>query len=291
VEKQHVGKPSGGNCGKFLESAASEKLRNATEIIATMVDPSHDVPAPTNSPRLTSHQAAIFRFDQAEVAENYPTQFGEGWRDRREVRSLRRALARVPAGAHVLDLPCGAGRLLDILLNLGYRVTCADSSEHMTRMARRRWDAIRSIALSDMPEPNFAVRDVMQTGYPDGYFDAIVCNRLFHHFRESETRIRALSELRRVSRGPVIVSFFNAFALGAIRFQLTHAMRRTVPVDRVPIPAWNFLNDVRRAGLTPVAMHAATWGISPLWHVVSLPAAGRNANVISRDSGRRSKAG
>jgi hypothetical protein len=131
------------------------------------------------------------------------------------------------------------------------------------------------------------VRDVMQTGYPDGYFDAVVCNRLFHHFRESETRIRALSELRRVSRGPVVVSFFNAFALGAVRFQLRHALRRTVPLDRVPIPAWHFLNDVRRAGLTPVAMHAVMWGISPLWHVVSLPAAGRNANVISRESGRR----
>jgi SAM-dependent methyltransferase len=256
-----------------------------------MVDQSQTVSAPAHPPEQTSHQATIFRFDQAEVAEKYPTQFGNGWRDRREVRSLQRALSRVPAGAHVLDLPCGAGRLLDILVSGGYRVTCADSSEHMTRLARRRWETIRSSGSPNVPEPDFVVRDVMHTGYPDGHFDAVVCNRLFHHFRESETRIRALSELRRVSRGPVVVSFFNAFALGAVRLHLRHALRRTVPLDRVPIPAWNFLNDIRRAGLTPVAMHAVVWGISPLWHVVTLPAAGRNANVISRDSGRRSKAG
>jgi 2-polyprenyl-3-methyl-5-hydroxy-6-metoxy-1,4-benzoquinol methylase len=242
--------------------------------------PTSDVPSGVNS-----HRAAIFRFDQQEVAEKYPTRFGDGWRDRLEVRSIRRALSAVPRGAHVLDLPCGSGRLLDILAGSGFRITCADCSEHMTRMARRRWDAIGAERRLDETQPDFVVRDVMQTGYPDGHFDAVICNRLFHHFRESDVRIRALSELRRVCRGPVIVSFFNAFALGAVQFQLKHALRRTVPIDRVPIPAWRFLNDVRRAGLTPVSLHAVAWGISPLWHVVSVPKAGRNA--MSPDANRR----
>ena len=256
-----------------------------------MVDPRRAVPGSGESSDLNSHEAAICRFDQEVVAEKYPAQFGNGWRDRREVRSIRRALARVPQGSHVLDLPCGAGRLLDILASCGYRLTCADCSEHMTRMARRRWEAIRSKAQLDAPEPDFAVRDVMHTGYPDGHFDAVVCNRLFHHFRESEVRIRALTELRRISRGPVIVSFFNAFALGAVRFHLKHALRRTVPFDRVPIPAWSFLNDVRRAGLTPVSLYAVMWGISPLWHVVSLPTAGRTPRALPRGPARRSETG
>jgi 2-polyprenyl-3-methyl-5-hydroxy-6-metoxy-1,4-benzoquinol methylase len=260
-------------------------------MVASMVDPAHAIPAFGVSSELNSHEAAICRFDQEEVAERYPAEFGDGWRDRREARSIRRALARVPRGSHVLDLPCGAGRLLDILASCGYRVTCADCSEHMTRLALRQWAAIRSKGKHDAPDPDFAVRDVMQTGYPDGHFDAVVCNRLFHHFRESEIRIRALTELRRISRGPVIVSFFNAFALGAVRFHLKHALRRTVPLDRVPIAAWSFLNDVRRAGLRPVSLHAVTWGISPLWHVVSVPMAGRTPGTMSRGPGRRSEAG
>jgi len=258
---------------------------------AFMIDQSHVAGPAADFQSLNSHEAAIYRFDQEEVAEKYPAQFGDGWRDRRESRSIRRALASVPRGSHVLDLPCGAGRLLDILVSSGYRVTCVDCSEHMTRMARRRWEAIRSNFELALQPPEFAVRDVMHTGYPDGHFDAVVCNRLFHHFRESETRIRALTELRRVSRGPVIVSFFNAFALGAIRFQLKHALRRTTPSDRVPVPAWSFLNDVRRAGLKPVSLHAVTWGISLLWHVVSLPAIGRTTGAMSREFGRRSKVG
>jgi 2-polyprenyl-3-methyl-5-hydroxy-6-metoxy-1,4-benzoquinol methylase len=249
-----------------------------------MVDPRH----PDAASVVNSHRAAIFRFDQQEVAEKYPTRFGDGWRDRLEVRSIRRALAAVPRGAHVLDLPCGSGRLLDILADAGYRITCADCSEHMTQMARHRWDAIQAENEFDATQPEFVVRDVMQTGYPDGHFDAVICNRLFHHFRESHIRIRALSELRRVCRGPLIVSFFNAFALGAVQFQLKHAFRRTVPTDRVPIPAWRFLNDMRRAGLSPVSLHAVAWGISPLWHVVSVPKVGRNA-AISLDASRSSK--
>jgi 2-polyprenyl-3-methyl-5-hydroxy-6-metoxy-1,4-benzoquinol methylase len=256
-----------------------------------MVDPRHAAPASGASSGLESHEAAICRFDQEVVAEKYPAPFGDGWRDRREVRSIRRALARVPRGSHVLDLPCGAGRLLDILASCGYRVTCVDSSEHMARMSRNQWQAICSRGQVDAPQPDFAVRDVMQTGYPDGHFDAVVCNRLFHHFRESETRIRALTELRRISRGPVVVSFFNAFALGAVPLYVKHAWRRTMPVDRVPIPAWSFLNDVRRAGLTPVSLHAVTWAISPLWHVVSVPTAGRMPRALPRATIRRSDAG
>lgn len=222
-----------------------------------------------------SYRAALCRFDRAASAGSYPTRYGNGWRDRREVRSIRRALCPVTRGSHVLDLACGTGRLLDVLLASGFRVTCADASAHMVRAARRRWEELRSGEHVAADEPAFSVRDVMQTGFSDREFDAVICNRLFHHLWETEVRIRALRELRRISRGPVIVSFFNAFSLGSVRFRLKHALRRSVPQDRKPIPAWAFLNDLRRAGLTPVTMHGVLWGISPLYHVVSVPMAGR----------------
>src|SRR3954469_24791217 len=113
---------------------------------------------------LNSHEAAIQRFDQEEVARKYPTRYGKSWRDRREVRSIVKALAGIPKGSHVLDLPCGTGRLLDVLLQNGYRVTCADCSQHMARLAERRWEEIRAEGRVSAEKPNFAVRDVMKTG-------------------------------------------------------------------------------------------------------------------------------
>ncbi len=138
----------------------------------------------------------------------------------------------------------------------------------------------------DVPDPEFAVRDVMHTGYPDRQFDAVVCNRLFHHFRESEVRIRALTELRRISRGPVIVSFFNAFAIGAVRFHLKHALRRTVPLRPRSDSRLELSQRHPPCGFDAGLLYAVTWGISPLWHVVSVPTASRIAASGCRRAAR-----
>ena len=100
-------------------------------------------------------------------------------------------------------------------MDQGFRVTAADVSEAMVSIARTNIAASQSPTEGHLPHVDFEVRDVMQTGYADNQFDAVVCNRLFHHFTESSTRLRALKELRRISRGPVIISFFNSFALDA----------------------------------------------------------------------------
>lgn len=214
----------------------------------------------SDCPGLPGDRAAVGGLELELPAERNVVPFEGGWRGRREERSIRRALAGVPPGSQVLDVACGARRLLEILTSCGYRVTCAESS------------------------------DVTATPYPDGHFDAVICNRLFHHFRKSEERIRALAELRRICRGVVIVSFFNAFSLGAIPLGLKHALRPRSTAECVSIPAWSFLNDIRRAGLSPASLHAVAWGISPLWHVVSVPTCGRAAGK-RRAPARQAEAG
>jgi SAM-dependent methyltransferase len=204
-----------------------------------------------------------------------------GWNYRREWRSVCRALARVPGGAAVLDIPCGPGRWLTPLVNRGYRVTCADSSESALALASGRWQHLANSGAARGIDPQFVLCQPLQTPFPDRHFDAVVCTAFFDELATSELRIEALRELRRVSRGAVVVSFCNAFALGALRLGFAsgsgHAEHR-----RIPIPVWAFLNDLRRAGLKPVAQHAVLWGISPLWHVVSVPAAGRATGRLER---------
>jgi SAM-dependent methyltransferase len=58
-------------------------------------------------------------------------------RDRREVARLLELL-ELPAGARVLDVPCGQGRHAHLLAEAGFRVDALDYSEHLLQEARRR---------------------------------------------------------------------------------------------------------------------------------------------------------
>jgi SAM-dependent methyltransferase len=180
------------------------------------------------------------RFDVENVAAKYPSAYGEGHRDRCERRALERALDAIPRGASVLDIPCGTGRLTGILLARGYRVTGADTSPAMVS---------RAAALHAGEPVAFEVRDALKTGYEDGRFDAVVCNRLFHHFLEEATRRAALAELRRISKGALVVSFFNLVSLGAWSRRIRYAVRGRTITDRVAILPSTLARDCDATGL------------------------------------------
>lgn len=220
------------------------------------------------APGLDSYQQTLERFDQPLVAADYPDNYGDSWKDRAERASILSALEGIPAGATVLDLPCGTGRLTSMLIEQGYIVTAADSSPHMVARAQGSVERTAKPKTGKDLHVRFDVRDVMNTKFRDGEFDAIVCNRLFHHFTEPAVRQAALLELRRICQGPIIVSFFNSFALDSLRFRLRWMLRRQKPTDRIPIKLSEFAADGRAAGLTVERTIATRWGISPMWYVV-----------------------
>jgi len=181
-----------------------------------------------------------------------------------------KALRGIAPDSRVLDLPCGTGRLTRLLLDQGFRVTAADVSEPMLDIARKNIAQHGPASETAVPHVDFELRDVMQTGYADGRFDAIVCNRLFHHFTESGTRLQALKELRRISQGPVIISFFNSFALDAAYRKLRDKLRGRTRHDRIPIPYTTFHAELLAAGFRVQEKIAVRWGISPHWYVVAV---------------------
>lgn len=215
-----------------------------------------------------SYSYSLERFSKEQVAHDYPSQYRNTARDRREIRGIQKSLVGVPAGAHVLDLPCGSGRLMELLLAAGYKLTCADSSPSMVELAQQRWNEIKASSSHNLSQPRFFVGNVLNTGFADNEFDAVICNRLFHHFAASETRVQALKEFARISKGPIAVSFFNSFSLDAIRFRFKHWLRGKPPKDRIPIPMNTFINDFHQAGLEVVRTIPLVWGISPMWYVV-----------------------
>jgi hypothetical protein len=112
----------------------------------------------------------------------------------------------------------------------------------------------------------------MKTTYADKYFDATICNRLFHHFTESATRVSALRELRRITRGPIVVSFFNADTIDARFKRLINAIRGKTLKGRIPIPMSTFVADVTAAGLRLDATFPTRGPVSPQTYVRLLPA-------------------
>jgi SAM-dependent methyltransferase len=218
----------------------------------------------TGSP---SHKLARERFSRTSLADRYPTEYSNRWRDRREEACIRQCLRAIPSGGRVLDLPCGAGRMTRILVESGYRVTGADVSEAMLVRARQNYHEFQN-SYRDAPPVQFMIRDVLSTGFGPDEFDGVSCIRLFHHFADSQTRRQALCELRRISRGPIVVTFLNSFALDRLTYRLKDIIRGKKRTSQLPISFKTFESDVLASGLQIDKKLAAHWGISSRWFLV-----------------------
>jgi SAM-dependent methyltransferase len=167
------------------------------------------------------------RWRDPRVAEEYEARRFEGalarWKHRRDVVLVLDLLAGVPAGARVLDLPCGTGRLLPALRAAGLRGVGADLALEMMRAGRAR----RS-------EPGPLVQaDAVRLPFRAGAFDAVVSLRFLFHLAPEERRA-ALVEMARVAR--------NGTVVGEVRYRRTwkHAgryLRSRVGLSRRHRPA------------------------------------------------------
>ncbi len=164
-------------------------------------------------------------------------------RGQRELALLRRVWPG-RRGEAVLDLPCGAGRLLPLLRDeLGHRVQHADGSLAMLREARARHRPAAAAALGDALAMPFA----------DGAVDGVVMFRFLHHLPR-DAALRAFDEACRVARRFVVVSFFHPCSM--------HHLVRCVrgwfgePPTRFALPLAALRRRARAHGLA-LAHHAA----------------------------------
>jgi SAM-dependent methyltransferase len=210
------------------------------------------------------------RFNDEAVARDYVTKKNDISRlkNRKELACIVAALEGLAPGSRVLDLPCGTGRLESMLLDRGYEVVAADYSVPMLEAAREYHAAKGTINRGRAGRLVFEQRDVMNTGYPDKAFDAVVCNRLLHHYPQADTRRAVLTELARVCRERLVVSYYDNFALSALKFHLRNRLTGVKPVDRVPIWSGVFRRDVAAAGLRVARRLPVRFGISPQTYLV-----------------------
>jgi SAM-dependent methyltransferase len=211
-----------------------------------------------------AHETVVNRFTQQDAAAIYAGKHENSATHRRECRCIVTGLEGVEAGSHILDLPCGAGRFLPLLLGMGYRVTEADVGPEMVDEAKAKAEAENM----DLNKLSFDVADIMDSPYEDKAFDAVLCNRLFHHFPHSDLRQNALRELGRICKGPIIVSYFANLAWDSFIFHMRHKLTRTKPPGRIPIWASTFNKDAEAAGLKVVQTLKTRPGISKQWYAV-----------------------
>jgi len=150
-----------------------------------------------------------------DAAEKY--QIRKETKNRAELRLVERAFALIPKDARVLDVPCGGGRVTVHLAKRGYRMSSADLSEAMLKIAR---EAVAEAGLScDVQR-----QDIEKFSYPDRAFDAIISFRLFHHFPNPEIRQRAVRELCRVAGKWVALSYFSPASITSVKRKLRAAV-------------------------------------------------------------------
>ena len=131
-----------------------------------------------------------------------------------EMALLDKVFKHIPKGGHILDCPCGGGRVSVHLSGKGYQVTAADVSPAMLALARDNFGA-RQLKIAVEQE------DLEALSYQDRAFDATICFRLFHHLPEPGIRRLMIRELCRVTSTQVALSYISPVAF-------TSAYRRIV---------------------------------------------------------------
>lgn len=130
-----------------------------------------------------------------------------------EMKLLDRAFKLIPKSHTVLDLPCGGGRVFLRLAKQGYKVKAADLSDAMIAIAQRNAD---QAALGITVEKG----DVEDLAFMDQSVDTIVCFRLFQHFPTPAIRQRAVSEMCRVARQYVAITYFSPYSWTQVKLIL-----------------------------------------------------------------------
>jgi SAM-dependent methyltransferase len=160
-------------------------------------------------------------------------------------RAIARALADVPAGSLVLDVPSGTGIFHDALRARGLRVVAADLSPTMLAVARSRGEAA-----------GYVRADARHLPFRRERFDAALCTRFLMHL-DADARIATLQALTQLTNGPVVATVCHPYTVKTAGRELRRYLGRTVKqsprLTRAELDEELRRGDLRLTQLIPVA--------------------------------------
>jgi SAM-dependent methyltransferase len=170
--------------------------------------------APEPAPRTTHapmQSSKLENYNSPRGAEAYKSDYRKKLHrrvsDRRERAILDRYLAIVGKCNKVLDLPCGHGRLSDLLYEHTQQLIEADWSFTMVALNRQDHGDERR---------RYFRASALEIPLPDRSVDLVVSFRLNHHLETDALRELHLRELFRVAGRAVIVTWFSHTSLKAV---------------------------------------------------------------------------
>jgi len=110
-------------------------------------------------------------------------------------------------GYRVLDIGCGTGRLYHLFKDFqGIEYTGLDQSEKQIAEAKK-----------DFPQNTYVVAEMTDLPFNDCSFDIIYCIAAFHHLPDEKYRLKALHEMKRVSKSGhyIIMTNWNLYSKSA----------------------------------------------------------------------------
>jgi SAM-dependent methyltransferase len=151
-------------------------------------------------------------YQNKSTAESYDDTRFSGFKGRRidqlEKRSISKALRYVPILSLVIDIPCGTGRITEMLLESNYNVVGADVSREMVNVARKNLKKYEN-------QIKLIVCDAENLPFEDNSFDCVTSIRLMGHV-PPDIRVKILTEMRRVTKEWLIISYYNPYCFNGI---------------------------------------------------------------------------
>ena len=169
----------------------------------------------------TSYQGEYQRVDRAAAYNlSYRKAILKRQSTRREFNLIAQHVSRIGRSNVILDLPCGGGRLTPAF---------ADSADLVIEADIGHGQLLFNRAESSGATPRiWMTASAFHIPLRDGSVDGTFCIRLSHHLPTAAERERLLTELLRVSRRFVVMTFFDHHSLKNVLRRL----RR--PFDRQP---------------------------------------------------------
>ena len=131
------------------------------------------------------------------------------WSNRRDLQAIAKAISAATAlHGHIrsaLDIPCGTGRLFQLLSSRRIRVAGADLSLEMMKVARGKSEVSH-------PIHGYIRCEVEGLPFRENRFDAVLSIRFLLHL-PMEIRRKALKEMARVSQQWVILDYRHRYTL------------------------------------------------------------------------------
>lgn len=123
--------------------------------------------------------------------------------NRRVLQTYANAIRREAPQGWLLDCPTGTGRLLPALLGSASRILGGDIAPEMMKVARDQYPV-------DGKLRGYVGMDIERLPFRDGALGAVCVARLTQHCDGAE-RVRILTELGRVTNGPIFVSYYHRY--------------------------------------------------------------------------------